>query len=288
MNFIFKRRNEIGIKKFSEEDERKIVEEYIRGVPVSKLIEKYGFKTKKSIIDKVKKYYPNNYKQLIDTAKNNRKNYSINLSKIDNEFNAYFLGLMLSDGYIQDDTKFGIQLTDKDCIEFISKITGKQYKEYDSKNEKHLKQYRIIFSDKQQVKNMIRLGVVKNKSCILKPPNLNEDEKKYIPYIIRGVIDGDGCIYTTSKGSVGFYICSMSYDFIIWIKMILEEKLFMDDIHVKTGNKGIWLAETTLQRNIFKLISLVYDKPYGMQRKYTKLRETFRDYNLGNQDFLLG
>ena len=31
--------------------------------------------------------------------------------------------------------------------------------------------------------------------------------------------------------------------------------------------------------NILKLIALVYNKPFGMNRKYNNLRKTFRDYN---------
>ena len=33
------------------------------------------------------------------------------------------------------------------------------------------------------------------------------------------------------------------------------------------------------QDNIQKIIALCYNKPFGMIRKYTKLRQTFRDYN---------
>lgn len=47
------------------------------------------------------------------------------------------------------------------------------------------------------------------------------------------------------------------------------------------------LVETALQTNIYKLITLVYDKPFGMTRKYNKLRKTFRDYNSGNPIFML-
>ena len=250
-------------------------------------MKQYGFKTKKSIADKVKKYYPNDYKQLISKARKNRKEYSIDLSKIDCEFNAYFIGLMLSDGYIQDNNKFGLQLTDEDCIKFISEATNNPYHEYRTKNDNFLPCYRIVFSDLKQKENLKRYGVVSCKSKIIQPPQLTKAEKHYVPYILRGIIDGDGCIYTTSKGSVAFYICTMSQDFAQWIKEQLEQILFMKDIFMHQRHHGIWIIETALQSNIFKLIALVYDKPYGMQRKYQKLRKTFRDYNSGNPDFML-
>jgi hypothetical protein len=42
-----------------------MVQEYIDGTPVTELMAKYGYKTKKSISDKVKKYYPDEYKDII-------------------------------------------------------------------------------------------------------------------------------------------------------------------------------------------------------------------------------
>lgn len=59
--------------------------------------------------------------------------------------------------------------------------------------------------------------------------------------------------------------------------------MFMHDIRLTTNN-NIYRIETANQDNILKLISLSYDKPFGMSRKYLKLRKMFRDYN---GDFLI-
>ena len=90
----------MGYKKLSDEQEKQLVQEYISGVPVKDLMNKYGYATKKSITDKIKKHYGDNYKNIIDTAKQNRKNYSYSFEGVINEFNAYFLGLLLTDGYV--------------------------------------------------------------------------------------------------------------------------------------------------------------------------------------------
>lgn len=58
----------MGYKKLSKEEELKLVEEYRSGVPVNELMARYGYKTKKSITDKVKKYYPNEYEIIIKQA----------------------------------------------------------------------------------------------------------------------------------------------------------------------------------------------------------------------------
>ena len=74
---------------------------------------------------------------------------------------------MLTDGYIQDDNKFGIDLTDEDCITFISEITNKEYKKYERTEEDHKTRYRLIFSDKNSLKKLNEYGVIRNKSKIL-------------------------------------------------------------------------------------------------------------------------
>lgn len=237
-------------------------------------------KQKKSITDKIRKYNTN-YHDVVKEAKSNRKKYSIDVKTINSNFIAYFIGLMLTDGYVVNSNKFGLQMTDKDVIEFIAKSTGNNYYEY-KKDSNSLLAYRIVFSDSDQVKNLERYSVTQNKSYTIKGFDIRPDEKKYLPYLIRGIIDGDGCIHKTTKGSCSFYICSMSYDFVVWIKDILEKDFFMDDIHIRKDGT-IWLVETSLQTNIFKLMAIVYNRPYGMARKYNSLRKMFRDYNRNNQ-----
>ena len=56
----------MGYKKLSDEQEKQLVQEYISGVPVKDLMNKYGYATKKSIADKIKKHYGDNYKNIID------------------------------------------------------------------------------------------------------------------------------------------------------------------------------------------------------------------------------
>lgn len=266
----------MGYKKISNEQELQLVQEYINGVPVNVLMKRYGFKTKKSITDKLKKYYPNNYEKLIEKARENRKGYNYKLKEIKNEFDAYFLGLMMTDGYIVGN-KVGIDLVDEDCIDFLSKSIGKEYNIYPQEN--HQTKFRLLLTDKELVDNLKRFGIVERKSYTLSAPILNKEEEKFIPYILRGIIDGDGSVSPTSYGGTQFFIVTMSEDFKNWIIDILENKLYMVDIHTSQNENGLWRIETSNQYNILKLIALVYNKPFGMMRKYNKLRKTFRDYN---------
>ena len=62
----------------------------------------------------------------------------------------------------------------------------------------------------------------------------------------------------------------------------------MKDIHIIIVKNKYYRIETALQSNLYKLIALVYDKEFGMNRKYKTLREMFRDYNKDNPIFYLG
>lgn len=280
----------MGQKRLSKEQEMQLVEEYRLGASVTSLMEKYGFASKKSITDKVKKYYPNDYTQIVEEAKRNRKTYSYSLEKISSEFDAYFLGLLLTDGYIAREREIGIDLTDEDCIQFLSKTIGKEYKTYDPSSgnneiQGNKKRHRLILADSALVNDIARFGVIPNKSAILPKPQLLPEEEKYIPYIIRGIIDGDGCIFETSYGSPAFYIITKSKEFAEWVEETLTNKLFMKDIRVYQDKNNLYRIETANQDNILKLIVLCYNKPFGMNRKYTHLQKMFRDYN---NDLLLG
>lgn len=272
----------MGCKKLSDEQEKQMIELYRQGASVSKLQKQFGYKTKKSILDKVRKYC-NNPDEVIKEARNNRKQYSINLEKIDSAFNAYFIGLMLTDGYIKDKNSFGIQLTDEDAIKFISEATGQQYHKYEQEDG-HKPAYRIIFYDSDQVELLKRYSITARKSHTVRGFDLTKEEEQYLPFLIRGIIDGDGCIHKTTKGSAAFYVVSMSKDFILWLKEIFEQRFFMADMHISQSKAGLWKVETSLQVNLFKLMAIVYPFPYGMSRKYNALREMFRDYNRNNLD----
>lgn len=279
---------------YSVEEEKKIAQEYIESnIPITELMEKYGFKTRKSITDKVKKYFPD-----YDIEKNNRervKDYHLDFEEIDTNFKAYFLGLMLTDGYLTDEIRFGIDLTDKDCIEFISRQTGHDYKAYNYNKDnfnkfydrmiKRKTRYRIIFSNRKNCQQLKKWGVTFNKTYTLKGPNLELISPKFYPYILRGIIDGDGWITDLKNpGSIGtFGVITASKDFAEWINNLCI-KLGMDEMCIyfvppRCTETPLYRVYTAKNKNLTILHNVVYKNKYGMQRKRNKLRKMFRDYN---------
>lgn len=275
----------MGYKKLSVEQEKELVKKYLEGESVKTLMQIYDFASKKSITDKVKKYYPNDYKEIIKQAKNNRKNYNFSLKEIDSPFKAYLIGLLLTDGYvIKDRNSIGLDMTDEDVIKFVAEIVGTNYKAYNSENRKT--RYRVLITQENIKEEVSRFGIIENKSLIIPRPQLTKQEEQYLPFIIRGIIDGDGSVSPTSYKGSQFFIVTKSKEFAEWIYEVLVDKFFMEDIHIRHRNSDqMYRIESANQYNILKLIALVYNKPYGMKRKYIELRKTFRDYN---KDILLG
>lgn len=268
----------MGYKILSKGQELQIVEEYRNGTPVIELMAKYGYKTKKSITDKVKKYYPNDYDKIITQARDNRRGYTYSLEKITSPFDAYLVGLLLTDGYVLSDRDgVAVDMTDEDVINFIATTIGTTYKSYS--DNIHKTKYRVLITVPGIKQQVARFGVIPNKSLAIPRPQLLEEERQYLPYIVRGIIDGDGSVAKTSYGGAQFYVGTMSLEFANWIIEVLTKDFFMDDIHIRQNENGIYRIETANQYNILKLIALVYNKPFGMNRKYNELRKTFRDYN---------
>lgn len=268
----------MGSRKYSDEQELQIIKEYREGTPVAELMARYGYKTKKSITDKIKKHFPEEYNKILVEAAQTRKGYSFSFKEISSSFHAYLLGLLLTDGYILSDRDgFGLDMTDEDVVKFVADSIGTNYKSYQIEGKKD--KYRVLVNMPGITKELERLGIVPRKSKILQPPQLTISEEKYLPYIIRGIIDGDGCISATSYGAPLLYICSASKDFIDWLDDILTNRFFITNLRKYQSTTKLWKIETADQNNILKIIALIYNSPYGMNRKYHKIKETFRDYN---------
>ena len=268
----------MGYKKLSKEQELQLVKEYRKGIPVVELMAKYGYKTKKSITDKIKKYYPDEYKNIVREAQAGRRGYTYSLSELTSPFDAYLVGLLLTDGYVLSDRDgLGLDMTDEDVIAFVANTIGTKYTSYDIENKKT--HYRVLITIPGISAEAKRFGIIPRKSNIVPEPQLTEKERKFLPYIIRGIIDGDGSVAKTSYGGSQFFIVTKSEVFANWIKKVLENDFFMDDISIRISSEGLYRIETANQYNILKLIALVYNRPFGMNRKYNNLRKTFRDYN---------
>jgi hypothetical protein len=128
--------------------------------------------------------------------KGRQKKYYYNddfFENIDSEVKAYYLGFLYADSYINDKENY-VDLTLHKDDEYILTMF---YKHLESnrkfiriRNDRHS---RLVICSKKIVNDLIKLGCTSRKSFTLKfPENI---DYKYIPHMIRGYFDGNGCIW---------------------------------------------------------------------------------------------
>ena len=270
-------------KEFNFEEAKELYLE--QGWSTGQLAKLYGFKTHKSITDKLK-----NGGVVIRTGQNlytTLKKYSDNIfESIDSEWKGYFLGLMLTDGWITGDKTVGYSSVDKDVVEYLSELTGKSIQFVNRKQKTFINstgykcnisdEYRLVFSSKKMVEDLKRLSVVNNKTLILEGPNLTSSELIYLPQILRGVIDGDGTLGFPSNhvGSIYFRIISASEKFIDWCIWALKV-LGMRNINKRNISENLWEINSAQAHNIEILVHSIYAEELGMSRKRNKLLENY-------------
>lgn len=171
-----------------------------------------------------------------------RKDYSLNrnaFQKMTRDY-AWVLGLIYSDGSINEENNVTLELTDLNILEQTEKILeGKNLITKMPKRkglEHHKQSWLLRFASKKISKQLKETyGLFPNKSLSVEWPEKLEQE--YYWDFIRGVFDGDGCFYTrrrkrTQEGS--FYIYSASNKF----STQLREKLELLGVKsVKIGHK---------------------------------------------------
>ena len=256
-----------------------LIEEYNSGLSCNYLASKYGFKTGKSISDRLIKagIVPRNARE----CKAVNKQYDENIfSNINEYWKAYFLGLLYTDGYIvkrQNVNSYciGLDQVDFSCISFLSQMTNKNYTVckprvcsgvISDRTIMSSEKYRITFDSLKMAEDLFKLGVFPSKtySCFI-PENLYAHT--YNKYIVRGIIDGDGWI---RKDGREFFISSASEVFLESCKAVLE---LCGMTNLKISKKEIksyadhYTIRSALQSNI-EILKQIYDIPFGMNRKY--------------------
>lgn len=127
--------------------------------------------------------------------------------EIDSEIKAYFLGLIITDGYIiKNKTKkknsavLGIELkeSDKYILERFAKIF------YENKSlayKPSKKTYMLTIYSNKLCEDLAKFGVVPRKTNTVRIPDMNNEVLQR--HLVRGIFDGDGTVFI-SKGVIKF------------------------------------------------------------------------------------
>jgi intein-encoded DNA endonuclease-like protein/tRNA1(Val) A37 N6-methylase TrmN6 len=194
----------------------------------------------------------------------NRK-YKINteaFKDIKNETQAYFLGLMYADGNVSSSKKsLSITLHNKD-IDVLRKFSEFIYGfEKLDEGDKYTT-FRVHSSEIYN--DLINLGCVPNKTFKINSlPKINE---KLIRHFLRGVYDGDGCIYISKSSNVKVILTCSSL-FVNIVQKHLQSHNIHSSLRVVKDN----VSELTISRiqDSYKILFYLYnDSNIYLDRKY--------------------
>lgn len=208
----------------------------------------------------------------------NNKKYNINQNYFSEWSNnmAYILGFVYADGNL-DKNKYRLRISsvDKNILEEINK-------EFESDRDIRLESnsigewYTLVVDNRQIYNDLIKLGVTPNKSKTCNIPNI---PKNLIYDFLRGVFDGDGCVY--SKHHKDSSIPTLSIDIATASNKFKDSFLkltndIVDDKHnftIQTRKNGLNIirANTTVSERFYNKI--YYEGCMHLKRKKNKFDE---------------
>ena len=151
-------------------------------------------------------------------------------SKIDNEKNAYFLGLIFADGSMNDKLKtLSINLveTDKEILElFIREIyKDRELRKVNPRKKEYKIQYQATVTSRIIYEDLKLYNLCQNKSEIGQWVNENWIPEDLFHHFIRGYFDGDGCIYHNKTSGDKVVTFTGNHVFIESLRRFLVSKL---------------------------------------------------------------
>lgn len=261
--------------KFSEEDVNNMCKLYDDGNTLKVISELYEVNESEIsfLFNKIEKKRRDN--------SHSKRKYIINenyFDVVDTQEKAYILGILYADGNNTTKTHkiiISLQERDKHILEDILREMDSniELKFCNKKCEGYQNQYRLVICNKHMSDTLNNLGMVDNKSLILKFPEWL-DESLY-PHFIRGYFDGDGWI-STQKGNYGTSIVGTN-SFCQKVKQILDSLDIMSKIY-NTYNKSTSIRELKIGKKQDSKIFLDYiykNATIYLNRKYDVYKKNF-------------
>ena len=191
--------------------------------------------------------------------------------KIDTEDKDYFLGLLMADGNVYKN-KLQIELIDLDIIIKLKKFIDFSGNIHTKNYPNRSKTYSITFTSNKLVDDLSKYGIIPAKTHKTYFPDIPEE---FHSHFIRGVFDGDGCIYY-SLGKQPIFSIVGNTALITKIQEILVEKCNIKKnkvIHSKTSPLNIISIAWKSSKNLIKIKNWLYkDATVYLQRKYDKFQ----------------
>lgn len=222
------------------------------------------------------------------------RKYDINdnfFEKIDNEANAYFLGLIAADGHIgiyggSETLVVGLIKDDIKILEIMrSRMNaGNPVRTYERKDQRDFSMFSVVSS--KIYNDLTKLNITPRKSLTLEFPNFDQVPENLIHHFIRGYFDGDGCItrhINRCRNKEYFYPCIKicgTREFLESLRIIFQNygitcgrklcKRHKNDTNMYSLDFSGYKAVDIFYNNIFK------DATIFLDRKKSKIESYFK------------
>lgn len=216
------------------------------------------------------------------------KKYNLNenfFETIDTEEKAYWLGFIAADGYISEKNKKYLQILlhrneYKHIEKFLNSIESNQKVRIEEKY------CRVLINRKKMVQDLIKLGIVQNKSKLKLWPNIGP---LLIKHYIRGYFDGDGSFIVDKKNSIRFQIVGVNIETLKEIQNFLSKRLNLNITKIIwTGT--CWRVSYGGKNQVKKIFDLLYQNvSIFLDRKFNLIQNYYLNnkLNFTNQPKLI-
>ena len=198
---------------------------------------------------------------------------------IDTQNKAQVLGFISADGCITESKngqralKITLHNQDLKYLEWIKqelKYTGPIRSRFQKKTKTTYVSLDITSS--QMFEDLTRLGVTVRKTLTLNPPPEHALSDDLFPSYVRGLFEGDGCIFLGGKYGTEAQISIAGTRSVLTIirDYVIHELLITCSVS-KIKGKRCYIFVVNGNRQILKFLNLIYDKSqFQMKRKYEK------------------
>lgn len=260
-------------KKLTPEVEGFIVEQYRGGLSAGEILRAIPFRTTKTVYDVLERHGVarrggvTDYKQGFHEA---------TFAVVNTPEKAYWLGLLITDGYVIEAKRVGaplvgLQMIDREAAEGFRDFLGLQHPVLciEPRGERHQPMYRSVCYSRRMADDLARFGVVPRKSHTTFLPLLAEE---LMPHLVRGLFDGDGTASRRSDGGLLVGFCG-SERLVAEVRMWLICRLGVSDNRVHE-NESIRYVQWSHRSDVRRIARYLYGGGGPrLARKYELLRE---------------
>jgi len=226
---------------------------------------------------------------------NNRK-HGVDLSffkNINSPNKAYILGLIISDGYVDNHSKLSFTSKDMELVVLFKRELKSEHKlatydVFDKRTNKIYTRHSIQIASKEIISDLNKLGVFSNKSFNCSMPEIPE---QYFWHFVRGIFDGDGTVNKEKikkEGALRFSIIG-SENLITVLKDMFStlglSNTKLDVTKYHQNNNKIVKMHYYSYKDLSILKEKIYENSEGLRltRKY-ELFQTLKEYKRSQFD----